>query len=162
MKIVKESLDQTKTFTRGEGDKLSNLNIGKIQMIKKWLDDFDVRQYTINDDLSIDALNNLDFSYDTIEFPKYIKFRKVIGDFRLKHTDISSLIGGPEIVTGSFYCINTTLDSLDGAPIEIYNDCNIYDNVNITPNEIDKFKNTSEINGNVYDSFKISHQYEDI
>ena len=162
MKIVKENLDTKNTFTRDSGDKLSNLGIGKILQIKTWLEEHDVTNYSLNSDLSIDVLQSLDFSYDEIEFPSYIKFRKVLGDYRLKHCDIESLIGGPEIVTGTFYCINTTVKNFDGAPIEVHNDCNIYDNDNLSPNEIDKFENTSEIRGNVYTSYTLVDPFEDI
>lgn len=76
---------------------------------------FNITGYTINDDFSIDVLNNVDLSYKGLtEIP--LTFRKVTGFFSCFNNDLTSLKGCPKIVVGSFGCQNNKLTSLEGSP----------------------------------------------
>jgi len=45
------------------------------------------------------------------------KFKKIVGNLILSDSGITSLEGCPEIVTGSFYCTNTKIQSLKDSPL---------------------------------------------
>ena len=55
MNLVPESLNEVFSFERSSSDPLKNLSIGKRAQIIKWLDSFDIKNYNINDDLTIDV-----------------------------------------------------------------------------------------------------------
>ena len=73
-KLVKEILGNT--FSRGGDDKISSLGIGKISLIKKWLEELEIDEYRINDDFSIDIEHTLTFHVSEVDkkFPDYIQF----------------------------------------------------------------------------------------
>jgi len=131
-----ESSNQT--FTRNNIDKLSSLGIGKIDMIKAWLEKYEIGNYTINDDLTIDTTGNLNLAYSGIEkFPEYIKFRTINGDFSVKGNGMTSLRGCPEYVRDNFNCSNNKLTSLEFAPIT--GGSTWYNLNQISNGEIDKY-----------------------
>lgn len=83
-----------------------------------------IKNYTINEDLSIDVnggveLDWMDFGY----LP--IKFKKVSGDFSISYCGLNTLEGCPEFVGGYFDCSFNYLTSLDFSPkvVERYFDC---------------------------------------
>jgi hypothetical protein len=79
---------------------------------------YDIRNYTINDDGSIDVDGNVNL-YDKklIELP--LKFGKVGGDFYCHYNNLTSLEGSPREVGGDFYCSENKLTSLSGSPREV-------------------------------------------
>jgi len=124
---------------------LGSIGIGKEgikRQIKEWLYKYNIYEFTLNEDLSIDTIDSVDISGNKIgEFPSYIQFNEVGGDFdcsecaltslrgcpRIVKTFtcqwnlITSLIGGPSTVSLDYYCNrNSLLTSLKGAP-EILN-----------------------------------------
>ena len=115
MKLVKESL----SFERGQSPKTS-MGVGRIVQIKKWLDHMRIEKenYTINDDHTIDIVNDVDLTYKELrEFPEFIKFGKIIGGgFDIDHNYLTSLRGCPDIVQGYFSCQYNNLTSLEGMP----------------------------------------------
>jgi hypothetical protein len=88
---------------------------------------FDIENYTINSDGSIDIEENvyldsgvLDVYKSLSEFP--IKFRTVSGNFKVYQNNLTSLEGSPTKVSGNFNCNNNKLTSLKGCPKEVGGD----------------------------------------
>ena len=121
MRILKESILNRSSHT-GEGFKTQ-----RREMIEEWLKKYNIKNYTINDDFTIDVNGSIDlfFSKDLSEFPDYIQFGVVRGDFVCKINYLTSLRGVPRIVGGNFDCADNELTSLEGAPKEVggYFDC---------------------------------------
>jgi len=131
MKIVKESLKQT--FTRGSENKLSNLGVGKIPLIKKWLNDHYIRVFTINDDFSIDIPNDVEFSDCLVgNLPDYIQFGIIDGDFDCNEVGITTMKGFPRHVSGNFSCFDNNLTSCEFAPEFIGECCTISGNPDLS------------------------------
>ena len=126
---------------------LSSTNTGKASIIKAWLDENDIKNYTINSKGEVDVNGDVILSGRGLtEFPSFIQFgtvkgnffcnnnnlttlkgapKKVGGDFECSYNKLTSLKGAPNEVGGSFDCSFNNLISLEGAPIEInsYFDC---------------------------------------
>ena len=99
------------------------------EMIEKWLDKYDIRNYTINDDSTIDVSGNVYLGLkDLTEFPEYIQFGIVKGDFDCEFNHLSSLRGAPKEVGRDFYCNLNELTSLEGAPKKVGRDFGCYRN----------------------------------
>ena len=76
---------------------------------------FGVRNYTINDDGSIDVKGDVSIPTSGLtEIP--ITFNKVSGTFYCQNSDLTTLKGSPRFVGGSFYCHKNKLTSLLGGP----------------------------------------------
>ena len=107
-------------FERSSSDPLKNLSIGKRAQIIKWLDSFEIKNYTINDDFTIDVNGDVDLSYSSLTcFPSFIKFNEVNGYFDCTSNKLTSLEGCPIKVGSSFYCSDNQLTSLEGCPIKV-------------------------------------------
>ena len=67
--------------------------------------EYNIINYTINPDGSIDVNENVDLSdYNLTKLP--LKFNKVNGFFDCGGNELTSLEGSPKEVNGSFYCFN--------------------------------------------------------
>ena len=88
---------------------------------------YDIKNYTINEDGSIDVDGNVNL-YDKklIELP--LKFGKVSGDFDCSENKLTSLSGSPREVGEYFYCYSNELLSLEGSPSEVGGDFSCYKN----------------------------------
>ena len=76
---------------------------------------FNISNYTINKDGSIDVDGNVNFFNKSLtNIP--LKFRNITGDFRLDHNKLTSLEGCPKSVGGDFGCSFNKLTSLEGCP----------------------------------------------
>jgi hypothetical protein len=102
----------------------SELNEGIIRKfydkakIKYLCKKYDIKNYTINEDGSIDVDGNVDLRRKGLkELP--IKFRKVSDDFYCFDNRLTSLSGAPREVGGGFHCFDNRLTSLSGAPREV-------------------------------------------
>ena len=91
---------------------------------------YDITNYTINPDGSIDVDGHVDFSKKGLKSIP-LKFGKVSGSFYCYNNNLTSLEGSPTHVSGSFNCYNNNLTSLEGGPDEM-GDFNC-DNNPITP-----------------------------
>ena len=92
------------------------------ELIEKWLEEYDIKNYTINDDFTIDVNGDIDLlDEDLIEFPDYIQFELVKGYFNCSFCQLTSLRGVPRIVKGYFDCSHNNLTSLEGAPKKCHN-----------------------------------------
>jgi len=113
--LVKENI----SFQRGVDPKVS-LGIGARTLIEKWLKIMIISEYIINDDMSINANQNVRLPIEKIGIinmlPEFIKFNIVDGDFCLAHNELTSLQGFPKIVTGYCTCGKNKLTSLIGSP----------------------------------------------
>jgi hypothetical protein len=79
---------------------------------------YDITNYTINEDGSIDVDGYVNLSHKKLtELP--LKFRNVSGDFYCSYNQLNSLEGSPQSVGGTFYCNHNQLISLDGCPKSI-------------------------------------------
>jgi hypothetical protein len=76
---------------------------------------YDIVDYTINDDGSIDVDFDviLDES-DLTELP--LKFRKVNGGFYIRSSKLTTLKGAPEYVEDNFTCEDNNITTLEGCP----------------------------------------------
>jgi len=82
---------------------------------------YDIKNYTINDDGSIDVDGDVDLSKRGLErIP--IKFIEVTGDFYCYENNLTSLEGCPETVGGDFNCSHNKLISLEGGPKKVGGD----------------------------------------
>lgn len=106
-----------KDYIVKENNFFKNLGVGQVALIRKWLDKYEIKNYTINDDLTIDIKNvyfNNPKEVDVI--PDYIKFRKITGHCDLSNTKIKKISGMPEYC-GKFWCAYCDeLTSLEGCP----------------------------------------------
>ena len=84
--------------------------------IIEWLERYYIKNYTINDDLTIDVIKDgvSLFNKHLTEIP--VKFRFVMRDFSCQNNKLVSLKGTPDIVGGSFDCSFNKLESLEYCP----------------------------------------------
>ena len=124
MKLVREHL----SFERTDNP-LRNMGIGRRVKIEKWLDEMGVKNYTINDDFTIDIKENVDLSNKYLRsFPPFIKFRNVGGSFFCDSNQLTSLEGCPQSVGGYFSCESNQLTSLEGCPQSVGRDFSCHNN----------------------------------
>jgi len=137
MKIVKEHINES--FVNND-NKLNSLGIGKIQLIKNWLDEYDIENYTINDDFTIDVKGNVVFGADTLKkLPDFIQFNIVSGYFDLQGVGIETLKGCP-YECNDFSCShNINLKSLKYGPQIINNQLFLHDLPFISEDEKEKY-----------------------
>ena len=76
----------TQSFQRGIDPKRA-MNIGRIALIKEWLDNHNIKNYTVNEDFTIDVDGDVWLEgyhlNDVAQIPDYIRFGKVNGKFVL-------------------------------------------------------------------------------
>ena len=92
--------------------------------VKKWLDKMCIKNYTINDDLTVDVngqvyLHNKDIG-ENGGMP--IQFGRVNGSFSCSNNNLTSLKGCPEYVGGAFHCSKNKLTTLEYCPKYIGDD----------------------------------------
>ena len=94
--------------------------LGVRALIEEWLKKYNIKNYKINKDNTIDADMDVSlFQYPESELPSYIQFRKVVGRFSVSDSELKTLKGSPNGICGYFDCSGCThLTSLEGAPRE--------------------------------------------
>jgi hypothetical protein len=76
---------------------------------------YNIENYTVNDDGSIDVDGNVDLLwYRLTELP--LNFNRVTGYFNCSRNKLTSLKGSPRWVGGYFYCSHNQLTSLEFSP----------------------------------------------
>jgi hypothetical protein len=144
MNLVSESLNELYKFEK-KNNPLISLGVGQINEITKWLDEMEIEDYNINDDYSINIIENgldLDDKY-LLKIPDFIKFKKVDGYFscpynklsnlnncptevggiyQVNHNRLTTLKGCPGIIHSNFYCSYNKLTSLEGCPAIVEGD----------------------------------------
>ena len=82
---------------------------------------YQIYNYTINDDLSIDVNGSIGLYNKNLEHLP-LKFNYVDGDFYCHDNNLESLEGSPQTVGGGFYCAYNKLKSLEGCPQTVEED----------------------------------------
>ena len=86
--------------------------------VENWLINYNIKNYIINEDLTVDVNGNVNLSKQKIKkFP--FKFRFIKGDFFCSYNELISLKNAPERVEGSFDCARNKLTSLEYSPISV-------------------------------------------
>ena len=119
MKTLKESILSRSSHGGGRFKTMT--------MIENWLKEYNIENYNINYDLTIDVEENIKFLNKNItKFPDYIQFGEVKGNFDCSNNNLISLKGCPKYVDGFFNCSYNKLTSLEGAPEKVggYFNCN--------------------------------------
>lgn len=99
---------------------ISSIGVGKSDLIRQWLDEMHVTNYTINDDMTINVRGNVDLSEkDLTRFPDFIQFNHIVGNFWCHNNRLTSLRGAPLTVDRSFGCSSNQLATLIGAPKKV-------------------------------------------
>jgi hypothetical protein len=108
---------------------------------------YNIKNYTINDDGSIDVNGSVDLSwYKLIELP--LNFNRVTGYFSCSSNNLTSLKGCPRWIGGWFSCNSNRLTSLEFSPDYVGGSFDCIWN-KLTDNYCD-----TEIGGNFYTSLK--------
>jgi len=136
--LSKQNIDES--FTRESKDKLTIMGIGKINLIKTWLERCGIEKYIINNDLTITVNGNVNLdSFKFGNFPDYIQFRDVYGWFDINSDKMTSLRGCPSYVQDFFSCSNNYLESLDFAPKNINGSFYCAYNYKISKDDIEEY-----------------------
>jgi len=90
-------------------------------------EDYEIENYTINDDLSIDVDDFVDLSQTGLEYIP-LRFNYVSGGFDCNGNRLVSLEGCPQTVDGYFGCYNNKLKSLKGCPQTVGADFDCHNN----------------------------------
>jgi len=86
--------------------------------IEKWLNDYNVKKFTINSDLTVSVSAGVDLSHKEIKFLP-VQFDVVNDYFFCNDCGLESLVGCPSTVSSSFYCNSNPLTSLVGGPVRV-------------------------------------------
>ena len=99
---------------------LGSTHAGKASIIKAWLDEHNIKNYTINSKGEVDVDGDVNLSGRGLtEFPSFIQFGTVKGNFFYNNNNLTTLKGAPKKVGRSFECSYNKLTSLKGAPNEV-------------------------------------------
>ena len=103
---------------------LSSTRSGK-SAITSWLDEYGIKNYALNAKGEIDVDGDVDLSSKGLtEFPSFIQFGTVKGNFFCDNNRLTTLKGAPIEVSKVFDCAHNGLVSLEGAPLRAkYFDC---------------------------------------
>jgi len=128
MKLIREHINEK--FTENS-DPIHDMNIGIKGLIKEWLKTYNIKDYKINDDMTIDSFNSINLQNKKLNnFPDYINFNIIHdGFFDIRENNFTSLRGSPKQLNyGYFCCSNNKLRSLKYAPIYVNGDFDCEDN----------------------------------
>ena len=88
---------------------------------------YDIENYTINEDGSIDVDGDVDlYKCELTELP--LNFNKVNGDFDCSYNFLTTLKGSPKYVSGEFGCNHNDLTSLEYSPEYVGDDFDCREN----------------------------------
>jgi hypothetical protein len=124
-----------------------------------------IKNYTINDDLSIDVNGDVDLHNQGLGKCLPLRFNYVGGNFDCHFNELVSLKGCPQKVGGYFNCSNNNLVSLEGCPQTVNGHFHCFNNhlislegspqtvggsFNCSYNELRDLEYFPEVSGNVY------------
>ena len=101
-----------------------------------------IKNYTINDDLSIDVDGNVDLSSRNLEYLP-LRFNYIEGSFDCSNNELKTLEGCPQTVGGDFDCYSNELKSLEGSPKTVGVDFYCY------KNELKDLEHFPEVSGTI-------------
>lgn len=84
-----------------------------VQLLKK----YNIENYSINEDLSVDVRGIVDLSRENLEHIP-INFNKVLHSFHCNFNNLKSLAGAPKEVGADFSCMRNKLTSLKHMPLK--------------------------------------------
>jgi hypothetical protein len=96
---------------------------GVIEVCEK----YEIENYIINDDLSIDVDGAVDLYNKKLEYLP-LKFNYVDGNFNCARNKLKTLEGCPQTVGGRFNCYFNELKTLEGCPQTVNGDFNCFNN----------------------------------
>lgn len=135
--------------------------------VKEWLDTMGIKNYTINDDLTVDVNGEVNLNATKskgnglTEIP--IQFGEIKGNFYIANNRLTSLVGsprkihgilnivgneltdlkdGPQYVGGRFYCAFNRLTSLEGCPEYVGGSFRCEENMITTLKYVPKYLNS--------------------
>ena len=116
-------------------------------MTRKQIDiiceEYNIQNYTINDDLSIDVYTNVNLSRLGLkELP--LNFNKVYGYFNCNSNELTSLKGSPKVCKMDFHCADNYLESLEYSS-ELINGV-----LDISNNELSNLNGIGIVKDNIY------------
>ena len=86
---------------------LGSTHAGKVSIIKAWLDEHNIKNYTINSKGEVDVNEDVILSRRGLtEFPSYIQFGTVKGNFFCNNNNLTTLKGAPKKVGGGFFVVS--------------------------------------------------------
>ena len=133
---------------------------GVIEVCEK----YEIKNYTINDDLSIDVDGGVYLDERNLEYLP-LKFNYVSGDFNCDQNELESLEGCPITVDGNFDCYRNKLITLEGCPQTVDGDFYCFGNnlvslegcseiingtFNCCGNKLKDLEYFPEVNGDIY------------
>ena len=133
---------------------------GVIEVCEK----YEIKNYTINDDLSIDVDGGVYLDERNLEYLP-LKFNYVSGDFNCDQNELESLEGCPITVDGNFDCYRNKLITLEGCPQTVDGDFYCFGNnlvslegcseiingtFNCHDNKLKDLEYFPEVNGDIY------------
>ena len=83
--------------------------------VKTILDNLEIKNYTINEDLTVDVTGNIKIDHKALKVIP-VQFGVVTGDFSCNDNKLTTLQGGPTEVGGNFSCNAKQLTTLQGGP----------------------------------------------
>ena len=91
------------------------INYRNHEYIRKTCKKYNITNYIINQDGSIDVEGNVSLSEKNLD-KLLLMFKNVGGDFDCSDNQLTTLKGSPESVGGDFYCSDNQLTTLEGSP----------------------------------------------
>ena len=86
--------------------------------IASWLEKYNITEYTIHDDLTVDVFQTVDLSDQKLAYLP-VQFARVQGSFSCSHNYLTTLKGAPREVTENVSFYNNRLTGLIGCPQKI-------------------------------------------
>lgn len=83
--------------------------------VKSWLDEYGVKGYTINKDLSVDVKANIKLTDKKLNYLP-VQFNMVAGDFFCNDNMLTDMVGFPKAIWGDINCWNNQISSFKGCP----------------------------------------------
>lgn len=94
------------------------------EQVEEFLKDSSIYDYKINDDLSVDVLQNVNIIWENIKIIP-VEFRSIMGKVILSGNKLQSLQGLPKEIHGTLDLSNNQLKSLEGCPEIVHGDFDV-------------------------------------
>lgn len=108
-------------------DPIDSLGFSKKSMIINWLKKYDIDNYQINDDLTVDILGDLKLTNKNLsQFPNYLQFNIITGSCYVQNNRWRTLSGFPKVVQGDFSIHTSNIKSKFWKESYIRKHINIY------------------------------------
>ena len=133
------------------------VNFNKREEIEKWLDTYKIKNYEINDDLTVNVNGNVQLNNINLK-EILIKFNKIEGDFDCSHNKLKSLEGSPKYIEGECNYSYNGLTSLEYFPKYIKGNFYCNNNPKLTYEYLKDF-DFSFVEGYVYTDYSDINDY---